>query len=419
MRRLLVIGDAACPSGFAKSTHAVCDVLDYRANPANPAPWDVTVLGINYRGDPHRFAYPIWAAPVEGDGFGVLRTVFMCDTVKPDLILIQQDPWNFPAYRDVLKGSEWGTLPVVGFVAVDGLNCRGTCLNDLAHAVFYTEFGRKAAILGGYTGTSSVVPLGVDLDIYSPGDRVAARRRRGLPSALDTAYIVGNINRNQLRKRLDLTIRYFAAWWHAAGSPDDAYLWFHVAPTGENAFDLSQLAKYYGIYDQLIVAHPRLWYGETEATMADSYRSFNVQVTTTQGEGDGLTTKEGMACGIPQIVPAWAALGEWATAGAVPVPCPTTSATTGGINAIGGIADEDQFVLALQELAVDPARRLRLGLAGRALMEQPQYRWPAVGAGVAAALETVWKGVTHGESDDEGRAGDGRQAPEDRYAIPG
>jgi hypothetical protein len=57
-----------------------------------------------------------------------------------------------------------------------------------------------------------VVPLGVDTDIYKPGDKSAARKKLGIAPVKDTDFIVCNVNRNQNRKRIDLTILYFAEW---------------------------------------------------------------------------------------------------------------------------------------------------------------------------------------------------------------
>src|SRR4030095_6152956 len=75
------------------------------------------------------------------------------------------------------------------------------------------------------------------------------------------------------------------------------------------------------------------------------YSALDVQVTTTLGEGWGLTTMEGMACGTPQIVPDWAALGEWATP-ALKVPCSLQLAHP-GINTVGALPDKEAFMKAL------------------------------------------------------------------------
>jgi hypothetical protein len=106
MKNLLWIGDAGVPSGFALATHKTLDVLREHYN--------VTVLGINYRGDPHTYPYPIYAAATEGDSVGYGRIIWMCDVVKPDVIVLQNDPWLIPGYLQRLRQfPEFRNIPVV------------------------------------------------------------------------------------------------------------------------------------------------------------------------------------------------------------------------------------------------------------------------------------------------------------------
>ncbi len=381
--KLLWVGDAGVPSGFARATHETLDVLKDT--------YDVCVLGLNYRGDPHDYPYPIYAAAPGGDAFGVGRLIWMCDLHKPDLIVLQNDPWNIPPYvRQLKRFEEYKNVPVVGAIAVDGKNCRGVQLNDLTLGIFWTQFGLDEARLGGFTGSGVVVPLGVDVTNYYKQDRVESRRKIGLPSRFDDAFIVGNVNRNQPRKRLDLTIRYFSTWVkeHAV---EDAYLYLHVAPTGDfNGYDVVQLMRYYDCSDRLILIEPATFYGKSEEHMRDTYNSFNVQLSTTQGEGFGLTTFEGAACGVLQIVPDWSALGELMKDAAYLIDCPTTCATHDRINVIGGVPDERQVIEALsesylfrEELAEAIAKK------GTARANESRFRWKNVGVAFRDALEVV------------------------------
>ena len=374
MRRLLWIGDAVCDSGFARCTHNILEAVRER--------WDVSVLGINYRGDPHPYPYPIYPCLVGGDLFGLGRVGEMLQKVGPDVVVLLTDPWNVPAYLEKLAH-----VPTVAMLAVDGRNCRGHGLNGLMLAVFWTNFGLEEARAGGYRGPGAVVPLGVDLEIYHPEDRAEARRRLGLPRRALEGFIVGNVNRNQPRKRLDLTIAYFAEWVKTRGV-SDAYLFLHVAPTGETSgYDCQQLAGYYGVANRLILSEPGLWKGPSESVLALTYAAFDVQMTTTQGEGWGLTTMEGMACGIPQIVPAWSGLGEWTEDAALQVPCTTIAVTPNRINVVGGIADRQLTVEALDLLYRDAALRDQYRERGLALVKRPCYRWPAIGQAFLGALE--------------------------------
>ncbi len=108
------------------------------------------------------------------------------------------------------------------------------------------------------------------------------------------------------------------------------------------------------------------------------YSALDVQMSTTQGEGWGLTTMEGMACGVPQIVPDWAALGEWTGDGVWKIPCTSTSVTVDLINVIGGIADQEEMIEALDSLYLDEPKRFTLGKAGLERVLQPEFQWKTI-----------------------------------------
>jgi D-inositol-3-phosphate glycosyltransferase len=385
MRKLLWIGDAVVATGFAKCTHQVLDVLRHT--------WDVHVLGINYDGDPHSYPYPIYPASRADrreDGFGQVRSVELGTKLKPDVILIQNDPWNIPMYLE-----KSGNAQVVANMPVDGKNCRGEGLNGLAHAIFWTKFGADEAAAGGYRGPSSIIPLGVDLNIYHPKpEGYINPLLQKLPEYVRKGFIVGCVGRNQPRKRLDLTIAYFAEWVRTRGI-EDAYLFLHVAPTGDQGYDVRQLARYYGLAGKMIILEPEIGPGVEEKDLLDSYDAFDVHVSTTQGEGWGLCTMESMACGTPQIVPDWSAFGEWIPDdAAIKVPCSEICVTPNTINAIGGVADRQAFLKALDALYGDTGLQDKYSMAGLELVQQPQFRWENIGKEFARVLEGVVMGRT-------------------------
>jgi len=371
--KLLWIGDACVATGFARATHHILEVVR--------RDWDVSVLGINYYGDPHPYPYHVYPCYPGGDIFGLGRMATLLTQLRPDLLVVQNDPWNIPEY---LKRA--GNIPMVAKVAVDGKNCRGRGMNGIAMAVFWTKFAEVEARLGGYSGESAVVPLGVDLNTYTPGDRLEARKQLGLSPKLHDAFIIGNVNRNQQRKRFDLCVQYFAEWLRTRKA-DNAYLFFHTAPTGDQGYDVKQLAQYYGIANHLILAEPDVGQGVSEADLPLTYRAFDVMLTTTQGEGFGLPTFEGMACGIPQIVPDWSALGELCEDAAIKVPCTTFSVTPNKVNVIGGLPDKDGVLQALDELYYKPEQREAYREAGLKLVANPRYRWENIGVAFNEALE--------------------------------
>lgn len=389
-KKIVWVGDACVASGFACATHHILDVLCEKYLPI--------VLGINYNGDPHKYRYPIFAAGVKGDWSGSDRLPDILAASEPEMILIQQDGWNFPDYvRRVRHQKSFDHIPIVGIVAVDGKNFDGRWIKDLDHAIFWTKFALDEARAGGYDGPASVIPLGVDLKTFYPVDRYEARQFR-LPRELDDAFIIGNVNRNQPRKRWDLTVKYFAQWVKRY-KIENAYLYLHTAPTGEAGIDVHNLAKYYEVLDRMILVQPQMWYGIEEQHMKDTYNCFDLQISTTQGEGFGLTTFEGMACGVPQIVPGWSALEEICKDAAWIVPCTTTAIGMPYVNVIGGVPDEELFIQALQAMYANPAWREQNSRAGLERVSQSRYRWE----NVARAFGDVIDGVTRRVQETEER----------------
>lgn len=383
-RKYLWNGDACIETGFARVTRNVCTPLGAVA--------DVSVLGINYFGDPHGptckgpHPYAVYPAAGGGDAFGIQRVPALLKEIRPDLLVVMNDPWNVKHYVQRFASA----LPVVAYMPVDGKNCQGRELNGLSLAIFYTQFGLDEARKGGYSGKATIIPHGVDTSIYRPMDRAATRERMGITKRLgEDLFIVGNINRNQPRKRLDLTIAYFAEWVKTRRI-DNAYLYLHLAPTGDKGWDVRQLCDYYGIGNKLIITSSKMvpGVGVSEQYLAGIYNCFDAMMTTTQGEGWGLPTMEAMACGIPQIVPDWAALGEWPGDAVLKVPCTSTAATVNDVNVIGGLADKELMLQALDKLYGDKATRVALGQAGYDRVHRPEFTWENVAKKFELALET-------------------------------
>lgn len=386
-RKLLWVGDAGCDSGFAKATHYT---LGNKPGEALSATYDEYVLALNYRGDgaiarkyPHLSLDPSWVAG--GDLFGVRRLRERVIAIRPDVIVIQQDPWNFHAYLEEIKDID---IPVVGIVALDGLNMMfAPALNRLDRIIWWQKFAQAEGVKGGVTVPSDVVGLGVDRSIFKPGDKIAARKKLGIYETVGDGFIVGNVNRNQPRKRMDLTVKYFADWVKNYGITD-AFLYLHVAPTGDQGYACDQLAKYYGVNMQVVYAEPEMWKGPSDEWVVTTMQAFDIGVTTTQGEGFGLTTLEMMACGIPCVVPDWSALGEWARPAAWMVPCYGINVTPRA-NIIGAVPDADEFIQAMHMLYHSMSRRERFSARGLALSAEPQFNWTHIANGVALSLEAA------------------------------
>lgn len=400
---MLFVGDSpTVPTGFSRCTEAACSEL-YSAG------HEVTLLGLHYYGDPHSFPYTIYPCQQPLDNCGQFdgsdRLPKLMYRLRPDVVVILQDPWNIKGYETEIAAYDKAlhkagldsisNIPVVGWLAVDSKNQPGDELNNLAHVVVWTKFASDDLKAHGYKGDPSIVPLGVDSEIFYPQDQLQSRIDI-VPDAIPKdAFIVGVVGRNQLRKRLDLTIQYFAHWIQSQ-SIDDAYLYLHVAPTGDQGVDIYRLCRHYNLTGRVILPQLQIGKGLSNDQLRATYNSFDILLTTTQGEGWGLPVTEAMACGVPCIVPNWSALGCWPGDCALKVPCSST-APTAPLNrrayTLGGIPDRDATVAALDALYRHVELRANLSSKGQTLASS--LTWKRTGEMMVQVLESVVSSVSN------------------------
>lgn len=386
VKKLMFVGDAACGSGFGKATHYILEILKQR--------WQVFVVGVNYRGFPHKYTYPIYPAWAGGDGLGVgMMKEAIEREGKPDLVVLQTNPWNVPIYKRTLFKHGYGDVPIVAIVAIEGRNCSGYELNGLKKAIFWTEFGRREATEGGMKDVpTAIVPLGVDLDVFKPGDQAAARNflmPPGTSPVQPDSFIICNVNRNQNRKRIDLSVLYFSEWIRTRGIKD-AYLYLHILPGSSTMVDCDQLATYCGTISKLIVAQPKdIYHGAPEAYVVAAYRASDIGLSTALGEGWGLTTMEGMACGKPQIATRYSAIAEWGRDAVTFVKASSEGVMPDVCNMIGGVPDKEEVLAHFDYYYENRKAITDDGEACRQLVSQPQYRWETIGQRFAEEIENA------------------------------
>ena len=171
---------------------------------------------------------------------------------------------------------------------------------------------------------------------------------------------------------------------------DDSFVFVVCAPPddGYNAMNLPRLSSYFGIGSDNGIIY-QTGRGLSDDRMRMVLSTFDIQISTTLGEDWGSVTMKGMACGVPQIVPDWSALGEWASPAARMVPCTEIEVVADRMNMIGGVPDRTAFVDSLIDVARDELEREEMVLRGLDLVRQKRFRWNTIGRQVARFLEEV------------------------------
>jgi glycosyltransferase involved in cell wall biosynthesis len=212
---------------------------------------------------------------------------------EPDLVLVLKDAWvlrrtaaGYKPYPRVAVWLAFDTEPLgipdrEFFTAAP--HVRPVCLSRRGFAQ-----ARQAGL-----HNALYVPFGIDTGFWQPGDRGAARDLLGLPHDVFVAGIdAANIGP---RKAWGEQLGAFAAF--RARHPKSLLL-IHSAKKHPEGIDLGQLVSHLGLDDAVkFGSHLNM----TPAQMLSWYRSLDVLLAATYGEGSGLPITQAQACGIPVI----------------------------------------------------------------------------------------------------------------------
>lgn len=386
--RLLIVGDFACTSGFARVNEALAVRLCALG-------WDIAVLSVNDDGDPHalRRLFRLYPAINGGDSMGYQRIADLVAQEQPDVILIVNDPWAVSSYLRRLPES---APPVVAYMPIDACGLRWRHvepLNRLTHAVAYTHFGLSQLRAAGLDVEASIVPHGIDLDLFTPVSQAEARAATGLP--LDT-FAVLVLDRNATRKRLDIAFDAFARF--AQDKSESVKLVYHgsLADESRTGWAIEDMAIDLGIADRLVLTKRDM--GPLRGLAADQlkiiYSMCDVKLSTSSGEGWGLATMEAMACGVPCVAPKNAAYAEWASEAALLITASIPTRHAGGINTVGSVPLAEDIRDALDDLYWHEQIRDELRGRGLDLVQQERFRWEVIARQFDLALrQAVEQGV--------------------------
>ncbi|WP_109698857.1 glycosyltransferase family 4 protein [Chitinophaga deserti] len=369
--KLLLIGQFAQQTGMARITQLIARGLSTRH--------DVHVLGVDaFSKEPFKGTFTLHYNPHPNDVFGESVLPGLIDQLQPDAILLYCDIWFAGRYTTAIRQAAH-RCHVAGYIPVDGgLNhadfAKG--LAQLDSIVAFTNFGKRvlkdcATQLGLSRRqpfrNMAVIPHPLDGGRFYPlpgttaGRRIAAREAL-FPGQDDLrrGFWVLNANKNQHRKRIDLTLRGFAAF--ARNKPENVRLCLHMATKGLET-EVEQQARLLGISGRLVLTdpgrnHPH-WPTEKLNLL---YNACDVGINTAMGEGWGLVSMEHAATGAPQIVPDHTACSELWKGSAALIPAKPHTYGNGWLT--GGLVEPNGIAAQLERLYEDSGHYHHLLQAG-------------------------------------------------------
>lgn len=365
-KRLLVVGEAQIATGFARVIESICRRVS--------GSLEVHHLAVGYWGDPHDLPWHLYPAAADGNRLGTNRLCPIVALVKPHALFMMNDIWVLADYWEALSTLP-GRPPTIMYCPIDAGPIESTVLRRLEGVdrfFVYTEYAAnqvKAAltIIRRDTPTFQfpaveVMPHGTDRCFGPIGERRLAngistgredvkRNLFGDDDDLVRSFIVLNANRNQPRKRIDITMRAFAEF--ACDKPPNVKLYLHMG-LEDLGWPIVRLGERLGIHDRLIATHERKQMPHlTHERLNLIYNACDVGVNTAVGEGWGLVSFEHGATGAPQLVPNHTACAElWRDHGLLidPVAVLTNEQTLRDEH----IVDERQLAGALESVYTQP-----------------------------------------------------------------
>jgi glycosyltransferase involved in cell wall biosynthesis len=301
--KLLWIGDIVATTGFARVTENVLSRLKDK--------YEIHVLGCNWHGDhtPLQKDYFLYPAcnRFQQAPFGEERIREIVERIKPDVVFSINDVWIInEQWRRIKELKETIDFKFVGYYPMDSYEWYGALLDTLNEwdaAVCYTEFGAQETINAGSKVPITVIPHGLTANQFHPEDKKKAREQLGLNP---DDFIVFNGNRNQFRKRIDITISAFAKF--AVDRPD-AKLYLHMG-LKDQGWDVMPLfgreMNRQGLNpnNRIIMTTPEPNPPSVPVELLNTiYNVADIGVNTCKGEGWGLVNFEHAACRVAQVVP--------------------------------------------------------------------------------------------------------------------
>jgi D-inositol-3-phosphate glycosyltransferase len=378
----LFIGDMVAETGFSTVMH---NIIKH-----NLDDFDVTGVGVNYNGDPHDYDYPIFPAMIGGKGniYGLDRVCNILNSKDFDFIFMLNDSWVLSYYLDAIKKNVKKRLPkIVVYFPVDSKYHQKDWYRDfdvVNKAVTYTQFGKDVVNDPNCMPDLKLetIPHGTDLGTFYKmyENRHEARQayfgdKLKHIGNLEDMFIVLNTNRNQPRKKLDITIKGFSLF--AKNKPIAVQLYMHAGIVDSN-INIIREAKRYGIDNRLIFTsmNPGIQRIPKERLNL-LYNTADVGINTSLGEGWGLTNVEHAVTGALQVVPRHSSCQELFSDCGLLMET-SFDWTFDSSETVGRVVTPEEVARCLEVAYTNQELRLELAEKGRKKFTQPEYEWKSV-----------------------------------------
>lgn len=289
------LGDSpTLETGFARVTKNIIPNL----NLPNKHLW-----GIGYRGLPHNYDFNIYPANINSSWLDQQNKErfeqFLMALEGPIVLWCIHDAFRLAFFKGMLERvKKEKDLTIVAYMPVDSYldEKDGEFISIVDVPVAYTKFG--AENIRKFTDKEvKVIPHGNDQDFVKIE---GFDRTNYFPQLHQGLKLMGVINSNSERKNLFRSMQIFK---ELVIRDDSWRLYLHCDPNG--FFRLKKIAEEMGLQQFIIYGDPYFQsniIGDTACSkeeLVNIYNCFDLFLSTSYGEGWGLTATEAASCGVP------------------------------------------------------------------------------------------------------------------------
>ena len=361
---------------------------------------DVRILAVNHRGEPVRgpLSGRVWPAAIFGNSHGgdistaAIKGSFWkrldpADDWKPDAGLVIADVSGLLSHIGAATPETieaWRSIPILHYCPIEGDNLPPSWrqLWEMVRPVSMSDYGQRiiSAHLGRWVPR---IYHGVDTEVFRPvsitNPAIVDGKRLGTKEACKEHFGFRSDRKLLLRADRNATRKFYPALLQAfipiAQADPTVDLLLHCEAVDPIGDDL--IAEVQRMPDEIRLGK-RVWFtgmhdtfvGLSTEGLVALYNAPDLYVTTTGGEGFGLTLAESIACGVPVVSNDWAAEREVIGPGGIMIPPlhdsygePVRYHSSYGMD--WSVPDPKAFVEPVLTLLQKPARRREMGAEGR------------------------------------------------------
>ena len=381
---------------------------------------DVRILAVNHRGEPVRgpLAGRVWPAGIFGNDFGgnigtaairgsLWKKLDPADDWQPDAGLVISDVSGLLSHVGTATPDSiaaWRSIPIFHYCPIEGDNLvpawrdvwhmvQPVAMSDYGQRVISAHIGRMVPRIYHGVDTETFRPVSITDPILLDGKRLGTKEACKAHFGLDGRKVILRADRNATRKFYPALLEAFIP---IARADPEVDLLLHCAADDPLGSDL--IAEVMRLPES-IRDGKRVWFtGMTDTFVGLSteglvalYNAADLYMTTTGGEGFGLTLAESLACEVPVVSNDWAAESEVVGPGGIMVPPLRDSYgdvvryhSTYGMD--WAVPDPKAFTEPVLGLLRKPSRRREMGSAGRKHVAR-MFSWDACAAAFLSLLE--------------------------------